>query len=294
MVESLGSAVRGDDLTAYAARSRDRAELLEDHDLDSLVSEDDDASSQLSNSTTRAEWTGQALISDFLAEDSRFRLLCEKAFAQTDKQRVEYNLQRLFKSFHKNLLTEARSEGEKAVTKLVQRRQGRLRIIRQLVVRIEVEQDISAQDQGVDLGVATNDKLFLERWLTSVSETPIDPPEYNYEALDPRDDSSTESDAYDEYPFTSELRRFLLESKSFGSLLRDTMLWLLPAELRKVLLSISRNDIWISTRQEVSLVNSVKAWLEDNTRARWNWWPLEARKRTLNDDEVRLFWHCVR
>lgn len=289
LAESSEPAIQGNDLESHAAIKRDGTEVSEDQDLQSLASEIDDIGSRASDTTTRVGLTGQVLIGVFLAEHPQFRALCEKVLARIDKQRLAENLRRLLRSFHKNLMTEAKSESEKAVARLLQRRRGRLQISQRIIVRIETEQDPAEQDQNNDLGI--EHKVSLENWLANVSAAPADLPE---QKLDPEDsDEYPEPETQDEFPFTSELKQFLQQSKSFESLLRDFMLWLLPADLRQVLLSIPKSHIWVSQEQDDSMTNNVKAWVEDSTGVRWNWWPLEARKRTLWDGEVRLFWRCV-
>lgn len=110
------------------ADPRKRIHCSDDEGIQSLASENDDIGSEASNMMTRAAMTGQALISVFLAENQQFRALCEKSLGRIDKQRFLANLRRLLESFHKNLLTEAKSEGEKAVARLLRQRRGRLRI----------------------------------------------------------------------------------------------------------------------------------------------------------------------
>ncbi|KAH7108978.1 hypothetical protein EDB81DRAFT_673156 [Dactylonectria macrodidyma] len=73
---------------------------------------------------------------------------------------------------------------------------------------------------------------------------------------------------------------------------KDFMLMFLPSDLRHVLLSIPRKYVWVSLEQDLSFSNRVKAWVEDNTQLRWNWWPLKPRKRLLQHGESRVFWQC--
>jgi hypothetical protein len=49
----------------------------------------------------------------------------------------------------------------------------------------------------------------------------------------------------------------------------------LPSKLRHVFLAIPRKRIRLSQEQDVSILNSVKAWIKDSTQVRWKWWPLE-------------------
>jgi hypothetical protein len=239
---------------------------------------------------------GKAFIRVFLAEEPQFRLLCEKAMGHMDKERFVKNLRRLLKSFYKNLSVEAKNEAEKAVTRLLRSRRGRLRISRQLAVQIQQEQEEVSLGDRVDLRIAPAEKNLVERWLARASERPINPPEcefddheINNEYLTGSDDSSVE----EEFPNINELRNFLRGTRSFQFLLKDYMLMFLSIELKHVLLSIPKGHIWVTRKQDASMVNRMKAWVEDNTHVRWNWWPFEPRKRMLRDGESRIFWQCV-
>ena len=74
---------------------------------------------------------------------------------------------------------------------------------------------------------------------------------------------------------------------------RSRMLKLLPLDLRQVLHSIPKEHIRVSYDQDLSITNRIKGWIEDHTQVKWNWWPLEPRKRMLLDDEARISWNCV-
>ncbi|KAF2998955.1 hypothetical protein E8E13_006894 [Curvularia kusanoi] len=66
----------------------------------------------------------------------------------------------------------------------------------------------------------------------------------------------------------------------------------LSREIQEVLDTIPKDDIWLSDEQNVSLLNRVKAMIEDYTLLEWNWWPLQPRMRALRNLEKRLFWRC--
>ncbi|KAI9659505.1 MAG: hypothetical protein M1821_001763 [Bathelium mastoideum] len=211
-VETPEPAIQEDNLGSHVIDKGDRTRVSGDYDIQSLATEIDDSGSQVSHETTRAELTGQTLLGIFLAEDSRFRELCEKALIRLDRQRFVENLQRLFRSFHKNLLTESESEAEKAVARLLRRRRERLHISQRLIVRLEQERDIAKQDENIDFEIATEDKRCLESWIINVSEAPADLPEEKFE--DPGlGDEFSEPQAHDEFPFTSELRRTSVNSQ---------------------------------------------------------------------------------
>lgn len=283
-----------DDIKSPAARKLDETSHSYNNDILSLASDNDDIGSQVSNETTYQEMTGKALIRVFLSEDTDFRSICEKAMGHMGRQRFVENLRRLLKSFHKNLAAEAEAEAEKAVARLLRSRRGRLWISEQLALCIQQEQEETREGHRVDTQVAPEDKHRIETWLRTLTRA-VDPEEF--EDLNVNDESGTsDSDdgfARDEFPFISELETFLRRAKSFRTLLKDFMLMFLPTELRHVLLSIPKEQIWVEQEQDISPANRVKAWVEDSTQVRWNWWPLEPRKRMLREGESRLFWRCV-
>jgi hypothetical protein len=280
-----------DNLRSLAVHNPEEPRNPHDNDdIQSLVSDNDDISSQASDETTNEEMAGKALIRISLVEEPNFRPLCESAMAKMGTKRFVDNLRRLLKSFHKNLATEAETEAEKSVARLLRSRRGRLRICRQIVVHIEQERDEGCQDRSVELEIALEAKQHVETWLAQTFGEVRDfrDQDLNIESSD-SDDGSEE----DKFPYISGMENFLRESKSFEILLRDFMLLFLPTELKHVLLSIPKKHIWFSQEQDLSLANRLKAWVEDSTQVRWNWWPLEPRKRMLQEGESRMFWRCV-
>jgi hypothetical protein len=158
----------------------------------------------------------------------------------------------------------------------------------------------------------------VENWLASVSEEPEQPPRVedvgikaSEEDDQVRDRPPSERIAMEEddqvydgpsfldkvmeehYPNIAKHEDFLRGTRSFKLLIRDAMLALLPIELRQALRSIPKEQISVSHKQDISISNAMKAWIEDNTQARWNWWPLEPRKRNLGEGKSRMFWQCV-
>jgi hypothetical protein len=81
---------------------------------------------------------------------------------------------------------------------------------------------------------------------------------------------------------------FFYNSKSFQVLLNG---------LERLLQSLSdiesSTTVELSNEEDESLVNYLKALVEDYTMLNWNWWPLERRMRFLKSNESRLIWHCV-
>ncbi|KAJ5641663.1 hypothetical protein N7490_005663 [Penicillium lividum] len=267
-----------------------------DDKLQSLASDNEDINSRVSGDSNNEEkMASQALIRVFLAEEPHFRELCEKAMLQMSRERFMENMRRLLKSFHKNLSTEAETEAEKAVARIMRSRRGRQRISQQLAVHILEEQGEGLKSDQVDLQVAPKDKNRVETWLAQTFEIP--PGSRGVEAQGTNIAYSTsgsdDSSEAGEFPYISEMKTFMRKARSFQVLLKDLMIMFFPSDLRGVLLSIPKKNIWVSQEQDLSLLNRVKGWIEDQTQARWNWWPLKPSKRLLKDSESRMFWKCV-
>ena len=266
------------------------------NDIQSLPSNNDEDGSQASVETSNEEISGKALIRIFLCEEPQFRLLCDKAFARMDEERFVKNLLHLLKSFHDNLSVEAKSEAEKSIARLLRSKRGRLRISRQLANHIRQERSDVPQDDRVDLRIPTKNLNRVENWLKLVSDRPADSWAEGKTVKvgsESATSASTNDSEEDEFPNVSKLKTFLRGSRSFRLLLKDCMMMFLPFELRRVLLSISKKQIWLSSEQDSSILNRFKAWVEQATQARWIWWPFEPPKRVLSDNESRIFWRCV-
>ncbi|KAL9068418.1 MAG: hypothetical protein Q9157_006508 [Trypethelium eluteriae] len=251
-------------------------------DVPLLLSDNKNIPTQAFENTIKEEAAGKADIRMSLFEEPQFRLLCDKIFAW-DRQRFVLNLQRLLESFYHNLSTEAESEAEKAVTRSLQSKRERLRISQGLFDYIQYEQDDVLRADKIDPRDAGEDKKRIEAV-----------------GLDTDQDSDTESAiststgdyAEEDFPDASELSTILRGTRAFQLLLKDCMMMLLPPELRRVLLSISKEQIWVASEQDPSISNKLKAWVEQSTRMRWDWWPFEPTKRILSGNEFRIFWRC--
>lgn len=251
----------------------------------SITSDIDDIGSQASGETTREAMTGKALIIMFLQEHSMFRSLCERALCGMSRERFVKNMTRLLRSFHKDLLQEARSESEKAAAKLLRSERGRSRISEQLAAHIQKEDNHALHNRDDSLQITLESASRVEKWLAAAS---LQPQPLADSTFSFPQNSSSEGEASDEessHTFIPQLKRFLSTSRSFQILQRDLMVLFLPVNLRHVLNSEPKGDIWLSNAQDVSLSNKAKAWIEDHTRVKWDWWPLNPRKRTLQDNE---------
>ncbi|KAL7936336.1 hypothetical protein V8C35DRAFT_254880 [Trichoderma chlorosporum] len=297
------------DIDAIESREKVKVEaenlVQSDDDIRSVVSEDDDIRSQTSDATTNEGMTGKALIRAFLAEQPHFRALCEKALDKMNRQRFIDNMSRLLKSFHMWLAEEAKSEAEKAVTGLLRSKRGRRRISEQLAAHVEMEHEEAQDFDKRELEIAPSRMQDVESWISQAMNPSASAVKESDLTVD-RDqdqDQDQDSDAMDidfedadepySFPYISELKVFLFESKAFQNLQMRFALMFLSADLGYVLQSTPKENIWLSQEQDVSILNRFKTLVENTTKVRWNWWPLSPRKRMLSPGESRLFWQCT-
>jgi hypothetical protein len=85
----------------------------------------------------------------------------------------------------------------------------------------------------------------------------------------------------------------LRQSEPFQTLLNDLRMQILPQSLKDIVQTASYGSLSLSEQNNNSLVNQTKAFIEDFTMLKWNWWPLEPRMRDMSSNETRLLWRCV-
>ncbi|KAI4929398.1 uncharacterized protein J4E92_005062 [Alternaria infectoria] len=76
----------------------------------------------------------------------------------------------------------------------------------------------------------------------------------------------------------------------YDNLNRDLALLICRDPLRQLLSSVPKRAIDLSERNDTSLSNKTKAFLEDYTMAEWDWWPLAPRVPDIAYGECRLHW----
>ncbi|KAM0521217.1 hypothetical protein ACHAPE_002692 [Trichoderma viride] len=273
------------------------------YDVRSISSEADDMESQTSFTATIEAMAGKgkALIGEALAEQPQFKSLCEKALVKFNRERFVKNMVRLLKSFHECLAEEAESGVEKAVTQLLLSKRGRTQISDQLVARMGHEEALKFDKIKLELNHL--DRQFVEEWATSQMAKTPDGAENSEQAIDSEPSGEVEVEPYlklaakpetavdselltieqdqesdaeemdvddisepDNFPFTSELKTFLLASKAFKQLQMRFTLMFLSADLGYILQSIPKDHIWLSKEQDVSISNRFKAFVEISTR----------------------------
>lgn len=211
------------------------------------------------------------------------------------------NFRKLLKRFYLDLFQSANTNLEHATVHLLRSRWIRVRIAQDIAGRSsrksdEFEAQLIGDMQEADVNIDE-----LESWIAGNSGL-APPQEPQHITSDDSEDGASESYWEEEernvgsdlLPNVTEMENFLFQGNSFRSLITNTRLFLLPASLgplSRVLMTIPYDKISFSSENNTSVVNRVKAIVEEYTEENWNWWPLRPRMRSL---EKEVYWTCVR
>ena len=97
-------------------------------------------------------------------------------------------------------------------------------------------------------------------------------------------------------PENKDFQSIIPEEDDTRNLMTNHRIRPLPSDLQslsRVIISTPNNRIWFSTKEDLSLSNRCKAFLEHSSEEPWCWWPLRPRMRLLQNDETRMHWLCV-
>jgi hypothetical protein len=114
------------------------------------------------------------------------------------------------------------------------------------------------------------------------------------------DDNAEDIDEKEVFKNVSDMEDFLISCRDglpFRALATKLQAFLMPATLApltRVLMTVPGEQIWFSDRDDNSFPNRLKSIIENLTEDDWNWWPLRPRMRSLQTDQVRVHWICVR
>jgi serine/threonine protein kinase len=270
---------------------------------DSFMNDDVlDTDSVSSHVTTPREKDGKAEIAHFLASNPELRPIFSGLLEKSGQTWFVKEGHRFLKSFYLELLTEVQSELQTQSTQLLKSRNGRVRISQDIVEIISAADVFDAEERRKNIEQSRLRKERLESWAGTYFPTPAAPSEDVLKAgqhesgqethSQASDDSrTTPVDEGDEYvPNITQLKAFFRNSRSFQVLINDFKSELLPHSVRDIL---SATSVELSNTEDDSLINRLKACVEDYTMLEWNWWPLEPCMRPLKLNESRVIWRCV-
>ena len=288
-----------------------------DHDIESVPSDSDDIQS-LASSKSLSALGPEDQIAMLLAQRNELLPIHTEALAKVGMSRFINNYRRLLKRYFLDLSQHAHSNLERTAINVLRRRSARMKIARSIAYLIEPK-DEGPEDVIKDrIRVIEEKRVYTEHWIANNQHlTTTDDPaprtatshgdDEHFACSENSDDvdSHSEDDSEDDedklfevtkLPRLTELEGLFTNGSPFESLLINLYNFLTPsylAPLTRTLLSIPRNQIDFSSKEDLTPMDKVKLLIEDFTNDNWNWWPLQPPLRPLKEGETRLKWKCV-
>lgn len=281
----------------------DQSSLIDkEYDVRSLISVDDDIQSQLGGPTTPRLYIAEQAIGDFLASLKEIRPLYEESLRILGKHRFINNFRRLLKMYYIDLRPIAKTKLEKATVDILRSRNSRANVAVNIFDAVNTDKEGDDEDK---VTYAVDKRKELESWIQQsefgspngdgsvpeLDEEDNDEDEHGEEGQNEVDDT--------QLPNVAEMENFLLtcgDGQPFRELLRNIRVFLVAQDMRslsQLLSSIPKERIWLDMNNDVSIPNKIKSFVEDATEGNWNWWPLGARMKMLQENQTRLHWICV-
>ncbi|CAN9412095.1 unnamed protein product [Alternaria alternata] len=254
-----------------------------DEDCVSVVSDDQSIGSRADGyERTPRELFAVRKIGDFLGDLDDLRDLHKRALRVFGKERFVRNYRRLLKSHLLRLRTQtmARTRIEDTTLRILRSRNNRVNIAENVAKAVDPEEDEKPKLHDV-LQFGPNEKESVVDWMDSAEiEVPVTREED--ESDDGIEDSEGEEEAVGnsieavsnsiESGEESDFRILSVLSDAYDFLKRDLTqfdldlrMLLLPVSIRDVLETVPRDDVRISYTDDMSLINKLKAFIEDNT-----------------------------
>jgi tetratricopeptide (TPR) repeat protein len=266
-----------------------------DDECMSMESNDEDIASQVAAKRTVPEILAVRQFGFFFAELEELRSLHKEAFSRFGTTRFQENYRRILKRYVLRLQDNARIPMEKDTVLVLRSRTNRRNIAQQIVNLIQAEGEGSSKPLE-ELIRQPVEKLQLEDWAKNVY-TPQDPELLDTIEVDAEGSeySGEESDGEAcgeerHYPTIIQAERFLRTGFPFQMLVQDIRLLILPRLIREVVEHSPKDSIRLFSKNDTSLVNKFKAFVEDNSNMEWDWWPLTPRVPDLPSDKMHIRW----
>lgn len=291
-----------EELKGHFLRLSDEKSERSDDDIKSVVSDGTDNDSLTYGRKTSQEAIAERYLGILLANNHELKPLYEEALTRMSKSRFVDNVRRLLKRYYLDLVLCTRTNLEKVTIHLLKNRWSRTRMAQHIADLLKPENEefrvqIEEQTQG------TKDRLHdLSIWIEKIPRLSCPDLTPELAIMDDKDLTSDDEDDEEDDKNTGalsnigEMEEFLTRGSPFRTLLSNLRIFLLPASLdtlTRVIMSIPSDRIWFSEKDDLSLSNQIKAFVEDYTEENWNWWPLRARMRELQINQTRLHWRCV-
>jgi hypothetical protein len=286
-----------------------------DDEIQSVISDNFDIRSQLSNKRSPQEVAGENLIINFFAENEQFKPLYAEAVNKIGEARFINNFRRLLKSYYLDLSRCADTNLKQVTTSLLKSRWSRIRVAQGIINSLLLDNE-NTSVQMERKTRQTDSKAMLEKWIAENSdfalqaELSYDKPDGHENSLnegrvmetsdldDDDDDLSSqenhvEDGAADVRSHIVGMESFLKEGNPFQSLLISFIMLFLPISLKGVIVYIPQNSFWFSSEEDTSISNRLKGLIENRVGVKCNYWPLQSKMRPLQPSETRLHWYCV-
>lgn len=200
--------------------------------------------------------------------------LYEEVLSEIGKDLFGYNFLRLLKLFYLDLLQDATTDLERAISRLLKGRYSRIRVVAHVVEQHRPLSDRAfsnwdsynrvIQDKAtkVDQEISSNNAFTPNAQRVE----PLGPLPHTSQEVDSDSDEDEhedpEVDDWDTvFPPVAEIRSFLVGSKAFRNLKTGLRIFLLPPNIRplsRIMMTIPSDRLWFSTKEDLSLSNTSK------------------------------------
>jgi Tetratricopeptide repeat len=248
------------------------------------------------------------ILSRAFAKHKELAALCKDALTKVPRERFVDNFRRLLGIYYLDLIQESVSMTEKECVNVVEYPMARIHVASELADSIQSADQIGEGQSSTEAVREEQGTEAIERWLNLANEgyrTREGGPEvFPMHALtdDTVDEGQTEENESSgpfpptQTPNIEEAKRFLFGGAAFQHLLCNTQMFLIPvqlASLRRVLMTVSSDNISFLKSQRLSTTDRAKVLLERICGSVWDWWPFQPPKRRLYDGYTRIQWQCV-
>lgn len=282
-------------------------------EIGSLISDDEDISSQISSENSLQRAIAERQLGALMAHHPELNMAYDEAMALMPEDRFVANFRRLLKRFYLDIRLIASTSLEHTAVGLLRSRGARMRLARIIsYTRKARSEEIDAQTEKHIRRAHQKDRAEMERWTKSITPGSYEAGQSSKESGEPVEaentaiesgSSDSESDDKGEFsgkessgpfPNIQLVENFLTGSAAFQALSHNFGTLVLPRSLSQLALSIPPSQIRFSNENDISLLNKMKTFMEEQTGAAWNWWPLSPRKKLLGPNQTRMHWQCVR
>ena len=285
-----------------------RSRATADDEIQSIISDQDETELQESTGRLPQAAIATGLLANLLAENNKLSPLYKEALSQMGVRRFVNNFQRLLRQYYLNLRHNAKGNLELATCRLLKGQKSRKQIAERIAGLHEPENNGTREMRKRQADEDRSRDSPLERWIADnrgfrhtvlSADTPELVPD---DTLQDQEENSSEEDASEDgnratnLPHISEMESFVTGGDAFQHLVTNFRIFLTPTSLRslaRVIMSVPTDRIRFVESDDLSLSNKIKIFVESITEDNWNWWPLRAKMKMLQKDQIRLLWQCV-